>query len=101
MVKVGVEMDVFSWDGFLLLAVTLVFAFLWHRWLPSFFQASIGSAITVVVCVQLAYFIRLNPFFRTVDLTTTVIALVASLMVGIPFQVRRNRIKRNSDAVQH
>ena len=93
-------MDFFSLDGFLFLVVSLVFAFLWHRSLPSLLQASIGAAITTVVCVQLIYFMRLNPFFRIVDVTTTVIAFVVSLMVGVPFQVRRKRIQRDTDAVQ-
>lgn len=76
------------------LAIALTSAVLWHRFLPRYTTASLGATITTVLAFQAAAFLQLgylDPYFLIAVITSSVAALVISLVVGLPLRARRKQ----------
>ena len=83
-------------------AIAVPAALLWHALLPRYMPASIGATVTTVVVFQVAAFINLgylNPFFLVAAVTTSVVALLVSLLAGWPFEARRKRRRGEATAL--
>ena len=76
----------------ILTSIALASALLWHRFVPFYRPAVIGATITAVTAFQVADYVRLgylDPFFLVAVVTSSVVAAVIALLVGIPFRARR------------
>jgi Na+/H+ antiporter NhaA len=76
------------------LAIGLGSALAWHRLVTSYVRAVVGATITTVIVFQLAAYLHLgflDPFFVIAAATSSVIAAVIALIVGLPFRARRKQ----------
>ena len=79
--------------GFIILTtIALGLAMVWH-WLVAFYvPAVIGSTITTVLAFQVATYFHvgyLDSFFLVAVVTSSIMAAVIALVVGLPFRARR------------
>lgn len=75
-------------------AIALVSAFLWHYFLPRNLPATFGATATTVLAFQIVDYVHLGylePFFLIAAATSSVVALLVSALVGLPFQARRKQ----------
>lgn len=73
-------------------ATALGAALVWHWFVPFYRPAVIGATITTVIVFQVAAYIHLgylDPFFVVAIVTSSIVAAVIALLVGIPFRARR------------
>ena len=76
----------------ILTSIALASALLWHRFVPFYRPAVIGATITAVTAFQVADYVRLgylDPFFLVAVVTSSIMAAVIALVVGLPFRARR------------
>ena len=76
------------------LGIGLGSALAWHWLMTSFVRAVVGATITTGIVFQIAAYIHLgylDPFFVIAAVTSTAMAAVISLLVGLPFRARRKR----------
>lgn len=81
----------------ILLLITALATTAWHYYLPQYFVASVGAAITSVVLLQLgAYFHlgHLDPFFPIAIAVSFAVAFAFALLIGLPLQPVINKIRR-------
>ena len=81
----------------ILLLITALATTAWHYYLPQYFVASVGAAITSVVLFQLgAYFHlgHLDPFFPIAVVASFAVALAFSLLIGLPLRSVIKKIRR-------
>jgi hypothetical protein len=83
-------------------AIALGCAAIWHAFLPRYLAASFGATVTTVLTFQGVTFVQLghlDPFFLIAAVTTSAIALLISLLVGLPFQARRKYHRGEKNAL--
>lgn len=81
-------------------SLAVVSSLVWHRLVASYFSATIGAAITTVIAFQIAVFLHLgylDPFFLVAVATSSIIAVVAALAIGLPFRTRRKTHPTNGN----
>jgi hypothetical protein len=74
------------------LLLTLISAVLWHRFLPKYSIAVVGAMLSAVLLFQGVAFVQLgylDPFAPIAALTSGGMALIVSLLVGLPIRARR------------
>ncbi len=73
-------------------AIAILSAILWHRFIRIFALATTGATVTAVVAFQYAAYLHLgymDKFWIIAVITTSVMALVLSIVIGLPFQKYR------------
>ena len=78
----------------ILVFITLLAATAWHYYLPRYLAASIAAAVTSMVLFQLGAYVtqgHLDPFFPIAVVTSSLVALVLSLLIGLPLRARRKQ----------
>jgi Kef-type K+ transport system membrane component KefB len=82
-------------SGLLILAgIAMSSAVLWHWLVPRYIAAVVGATITAAAAFQYVAYLHLgyfDPFFLVAIITSSVMAAVIALLVGLPFRaVRRS-----------
>ncbi|WP_171088917.1 hypothetical protein [Usitatibacter rugosus] len=81
------------------LAIAIISATLWHRFVAGFGSAVLGATITTVVLFQAAAYVEaghLDAFAGIAAVTTAVVAVVISIVIGLPFRARRKAEKSSA-----
>ena len=74
--------------------ITIVVATAWHHFLPRYLLASVCATITSVLSFQIVVYIQLgylDPFFVIAMATSSVLAFIVSLLIGLPIRARRKQ----------
>jgi hypothetical protein len=77
-----------------LIALAIVSAALWHRYTSRFAEATLGATLTTVGVFHFIAFLYsgyLDKFFLIALFTSTLVALLLSIVVGLPIRARRKR----------
>ena len=86
----------------ILTAIALGSALVWH-WLVVFYRpAVIGATITTVIAFQVAAYFHLgylDPFLLVAIVTSSIVAAVIALLVGVPFRAWRKSHASTSRAL--
>ena len=72
--------------------VALISGVLWHHLVPRYSIAVVGATLSAVILFQCIVFLQLgylDPFFPIAAVTTGGMALIVSLLVGLPIRARR------------
>jgi hypothetical protein len=75
-------------------AIAIISAVIWHIFVKRISIAIIGAAITASATFQAYNYILLGylgPFFIIALVTTTAIAFIIALIVGVPFRIWRGK----------
>ncbi|MBH2044056.1 MAG: hypothetical protein I8H87_11135 [Comamonadaceae bacterium] len=74
--------------------IAVISATVWHHYVSRYLAAALGATGTTVVLFQAVAFLQLghlDPFFPIAVITSSLVALPLSLLVGLPIRVRRRR----------
>lgn len=85
---------------FLIIAIGSALA--WHWCVTTYVRSVIGATLTTVIVFQLAAYLQigyLDPFFLIAVITTSVMAAVVALLIGLPFRSRRKPRGSNDNAL--
>lgn len=66
----------------------------WHSIVKKYLIASIMASVTTVILFQIAAYLRagyLDPFYKIAIVFSAFIAIMASLVIGIPFLLHRDK----------
>ena len=78
----------------ILAAIAMASALLWHWLVPRYIAAVVGATITTATAFQFVAYLHLgylDPFFLVAMITSSMMAAVIALLVGLPFRaVRRS-----------
>lgn len=78
----------------ILLTIALGSALAWHWLVTAFVPAVLGATITTVIAFQVSAYIYLgylDPFFLIAVATSSAMAAVVALLVGLPLRARRKQ----------
>ena len=79
---------------FVLLLISGVSALVWHYFVRAYAIAVIGATASTVVLFQVAVFVQLgyiDPFFLIAAVTSSGVAVVIALVIGLPYRARRKQ----------
>ncbi len=82
--------------------IAIISATMWHHFVPRYWQASFGATVTTVVLFQIAAYLDLgylDKFALIAVVTSSVMALGFSLLIGLPIRARRKRQEVESNAL--
>jgi hypothetical protein len=82
--------------------IAIISATMWHHFIPRYWQASLGATVTTVALFQVAAYLDLGHFDKFVLIavaTSFIMALAASLLIGLPIRARRKRQGVESNAL--
>ena len=83
----------------ILTIIALASALIWHWLVTHYVTAVIGATITTVPAFQAAAYFHLgylDPFFLVAMITSSMMAAVISLLVGLPFRALRKSYAADS-----
>ena len=83
---------------FVLILLAVVSGVLWHYLVRNYALAVVGATVSTVVVFQVIAFLQLgylDPFFLIAAVTSGGLALVVTLLVGLPVRARRRAVVRS------
>jgi NhaP-type Na+/H+ and K+/H+ antiporter len=84
---------------FVLLGISILSAAVWHRFVPKFALATFGATASSVVLFQVGAYIdlgHLDPFFLIAVVTSSIVAAIVAILIGLPIRARRNKEAKNA-----
>lgn len=88
----------------ILVAISIGSAAAWHSKLEAYLFATVCAAATSVALFQIIAYLHagyLDPFFFIALVTSSLLSLAISLVVGIPFHQRRQRERARQQSVSN
>lgn len=80
----------------------LVSSLIWHRYVVAYSSAVFGATVSAVVIFQVFAYLQLghlDPFFSIAVATSSVMAVIIALLVGLPFRARRKSDATKNNAL--
>lgn len=80
----------------------LVSSLIWHRYVAAYSSAVFGATLSAVMLFQVFAYLQLGylaPFFLIAVATSSVMAVIIALLVGLPFRARRKADATKNNAL--
>jgi hypothetical protein len=84
---------------FVFLGISILSAAVWHRFVPKFRLAIFGATASSVILFQVGAYIdlgHLDPFFLVALVTSSFVAAIVAILIGLPIRARRNKEAKNA-----